>query len=167
VSRNFPDDTSWQNSVKFSKITARYFFKQYVWVVLASGFKVSIVEKIYERWSKNPTNFSVIRHPLKRKAIEKTSKNYVQRFNELKSKKTESEKLEYLSTLPHIGDITKYHLAKNLGIEVAKPDVHLQRLMKKFGFKDVQEMCKVIQKKFHHKISVIDIVLWRYAEQGN
>ncbi len=165
VSKNFPEDISWQNTVKFAKITPKYFFEQYVWVVLASGFKVSIVQKIYEKWSKNPNDFSTIRHPLKNKAIKKTSKNYRRLFKELKSKKTNDERLEYLGTLPHIGNITKYHLAKNLGIDVAKPDVHLQRLMKKFGFNDVQQMCNVIKRKFRHKVSVIDIVLWRYAEQ--
>ncbi len=165
VSENFPEDISWQNSVKFANITPKYFFEQYVWVVLVSGFKASIVQKIYEKWSKNPKKFSAIRHPLKKKAIKKTSENYRRLFNELKTKKTNSERLEYLVTLPHIGNITKYHLAKNLGIDVAKPDVHLERIMKKFGFDDVQEMCNVIKKKTRHKISVIDIVLWRYAEQ--
>ncbi|MEM3172755.1 MAG: hypothetical protein QXE82_04360, partial [Candidatus Nitrosotenuis sp.] len=113
VSENFPDDVNWRNEAKFSKITPREFFNEYVWVVLASGFKVSIVEKIYEKWRKNPEKFSAIRHPLKRRAIEKTSKNYRILFKELKSKKTDSERLDYLYTLPHIGAVTKYHLAQN------------------------------------------------------
>lgn len=167
MTKNFPEEVEWQNSVKFSKTTPKYFFEQYVWVVLASGFKESIVQKIYDKWKKNPKDFSTIRHHLKRKAIESTSRRYRLLFSELRSKKTNYDRVEYLATLPYVGKITKYHLAKNLGIDVAKPDVHLQRLMKRFWFADVQQMCESIRKKTHHRISVIDIVLWRYAEQGH
>jgi len=38
------------------------------------------------------------------------------------------EVLVYLQTYPFIGNITKYHLAKNLGFDVVKPDRHLVRL---------------------------------------
>jgi hypothetical protein len=36
--------------------------------------------------------------------------------------------LGVLQSLPYIGPVTCYHLAKNIGLQVAKPDHHLTRL---------------------------------------
>jgi hypothetical protein len=38
------------------------------------------------------------------------------------------ERLEYLGSLPWIGAITKYHAARNFGVDCVKPDIHLTRL---------------------------------------
>src|SRR3546814_12142360 len=38
------------------------------------------------------------------------------------------DKIQYCRSIPWIGDITCYHLAKNFGAQVAKPDVHLVRV---------------------------------------
>ena len=38
------------------------------------------------------------------------------------------ERLNYLQTLPHIGKITANHLARNLGEDVVKYDIWIQRL---------------------------------------
>lgn len=74
----------------------------------------------------------------------------------------------YLETLPWIGKITKYHLARNLGIDVAKPDRHLMRLSEKFGFASVQEMCENISRKTGDRIGLVDLILWRDANlQGS
>ncbi len=72
-------------------------------------------------------------------------------------------KIIYLGSLPFIGDITKYHLARNLGIDVAKPDRHLTRLAKIFHYDDVQEMCKYLSDKTGDRIGTVDVVLWRYC----
>src|SRR3546814_11244849 len=38
------------------------------------------------------------------------------------------DKIQYFRSIPWIGDITCYHLAKHFGAQVAKPDVHLVRV---------------------------------------
>ena len=71
-----------------------------------------------------------------------------------------------METLPWIGPITKYHLARNLGIDVAKPDRHLVRLAKRFGYNEstgVQQMCEELAERTRDRIGVVDVVLWRYA----
>ncbi|MCL4328727.1 MAG: hypothetical protein M1410_04010 [Candidatus Thermoplasmatota archaeon] len=70
---------------------------------------------------------------------------------------------ETLREFPYIGPVTYYHLAKNIGIPVAKPDRHLSRLASRSGFRDVQEFCEFLSRKTGDRIQVIDIVLWRYA----
>ena len=42
-------------------------------------------------------------------------------------------KIKYLETLPHIGKITANHLARNLGIDVVKYDIWIQRLGVMYG----------------------------------
>jgi len=71
-------------------------------------------------------------------------------------------------TLPFIGPVTVQHLAKNLGVEAAKPDRHLTRLADRFGYETVQEMCSAISGRTGDSLSVTDLVLWRFEEQlGN
>jgi endonuclease III len=49
--------------------------------------------------------------------------------------RVEADAVSELEKLPYIGAVTKFHLAKNLGLDVAKPDRHLVRVAKRFGYK--------------------------------
>jgi thermostable 8-oxoguanine DNA glycosylase len=87
-------------------------------------------------------------------------------------------KLDYLLTLPHIGLITRNHLARNLGEDLAKYDIWIQRLGVKWsGRKDLikkinnskldEAVKKVCDKMFVYlmretglPIGYIDLVLW-------
>jgi hypothetical protein len=71
-----------------------------------------------------------------------------------------------LRKLPFIGPITVWHLAKNLGFRVAKPDRHLARLSGSLGFADAHELCQAVSKSVCEGINVVDLVLWRYAADG-
>jgi hypothetical protein len=82
-------------------------------------------------------------------------------FESLKSRILEDPVPE-LSTLPHIGPVTAWHLAKNLGFDAAKPDRHLVRLCHRLGFADVHELCGTIAAVTGQRVAVVDIVLWRY-----
>jgi hypothetical protein len=68
-----------------------------------------------------------------------------------------------LRKLPFIGPVTRYHLAKNLGIDVVKPDRHLTRLATTLGFRSAENMCTVIGRAVGEPAAVVDIVLWRYC----
>jgi len=62
-----------------------------------------------------------------------------------------------------LGPITSIHLAKNLGCDLVKPDRHLVRIAKVLGCSDPIELCSLIASQTGEKLSVIDVVLWRYA----
>jgi len=79
--------------------------------------------------------------------------------------KDTNDKVEYVASLPMMGPITKYHLARNIGIDCAKPDRHLQRLAARFGYSDVQTMCGEIAKKSGYRIGTVDLILWRFCEK--
>jgi hypothetical protein len=70
------------------------------------------------------------------------------------------DKITYLQTLPHIGPVIKFHLAKNLGIDGAKPDRHLERIARHYGT-DTFALCDSLAKQVHLKKNTVDYVLWR------
>jgi hypothetical protein len=78
-------------------------------------------------------------------------------------KKIKSGGVEFLRTFAFIGPVTSYHLAKNIGLDVVKPDRHLVRLSQAAGFSSPKELCQVISDTTGDSLAVVDIVLWRYA----
>ena len=135
------------------------FFIEYVWCVLNAGMKEQIARKIFENFMEN-LDLNKIKHLGKRRAIQRAMIEHEQWFENLQ--KT-PDKINFLESLPWIGPITKYHLARNIGIDTVKPDRHLVRLAKEYGFSSPNELCKAIQKTIPEKLGVIDVILWRYC----
>ena len=75
------------------------------------------------------------------------------------------DKLEWCASLPWIGGITKYHSAKNLGADTAKPDVHLRRLAAVHGT-DVQALCEDLAERTGYRVATVDVLLWRACAEG-
>jgi hypothetical protein len=75
------------------------------------------------------------------------------------------DKLAFCESLPWIGGITKYHLAKNFGADVAKPDVHLQRLADREGC-TAQQLCERLAAETGLRVAAVDTVLWRACADG-
>ncbi len=161
IEKGYTNEIDIVNTRRFKDTTARDFLSQYCYVVINAGMRNQVAEKIYQKLCKEGSD--TIGHEGKRKAIKTMSISYDSQFEKLKNCKTLEEKLEFLSNLKWIGDITKYHLARNLGIDCAKPDRHLERLKVKYGFKDVQVMCKFIAEKTNERIGTVDVILWRYS----
>lgn len=94
------------------------------------------------------------------------------------------DKLKYLSKLPHIGKITANHLARNLGENVVKYDIWIQRLGVVYGGNSTlsqfidngklnPEIKKSCDEMFAHlscetglPIGYIDVVLWKACQLG-
>jgi hypothetical protein len=71
-----------------------------------------------------------------------------------------------LRRFPFIGPVTAKHLAKNLGLDVAKPDRHLMRASARFGFRDPDQLCAAIAAVRSEPIKVVDLVIWRFLASG-
>ncbi len=69
----------------------------------------------------------------------------------------------YLRQLPYMGPATSLHLAKNLGFQEVKPDRHLTRLAAALGYTRPMSMCAEIAAIVGDKLSVVDLIIWRYA----
>jgi hypothetical protein len=77
----------------------------------------------------------------------------------------EAEALEYLESFPFVGRVTRYHLARNCGFDVVKPDRHLVRLALALGYSGfdcpdalVREMSDLVGERK----GMIDYVLWQW-----
>ncbi|WP_421070265.1 hypothetical protein [Pelotomaculum propionicicum] len=75
---------------------------------------------------------------------------------------SENEVLSYLETYPFIGSVTKYHLARNCGMDVVKPDVHLVRLTDYLGYESPDALVSEIVGFTGLRKGLIDFVLWRF-----
>ena len=73
--------------------------------------------------------------------------------------------MAYLESIPWIGGITKYHLAKNLGFDCCKPDRHLVRISKEYNTSP-EELCKRISEATGDRVATVDLVIWRVANLG-
>lgn len=160
IDKGYERELMWINRIP-NPVDKDLFFKEFSWVVINSGMKNSVAEKIFKNfWDKSAPDFSAINHPNKNKALKKVFERldfYFLHFTKSKNK------LMYLKSLPHIGDITKYHLARNLGLNYAKPDRHLVRISNLFEHTNVQELCKKLSILTDDPIGLVDLVLWRFA----
>ena len=118
------------------RFSADEFATMCVYVILAGGFSQktakrihkNIMEYIYKNGANFDALFQIFHNKNKVSAICKIWENRTGLCNGFYNCATDSEKLIYLSKLPHIGKITANHLGRNLGIDVVKYDVWIRRL---------------------------------------
>lgn len=179
--KGFSDEIEWQDSVSLECLAENIFLQEYAWVVLASGMREAVVRRKFhliaqcfycwdsaERISRHAEScvgaaLQVFHHEGKMRAIAFTAGSIAVRgFTGFRSD-LNSQPLETLRTLPYIGPVTQYHLAKNIGLNVAKPDRHLSRISNLFGFPTAESFCRNVAADTGAKISVVDLVFWRFA----
>ena len=181
----YEEEIMWQSSLNFEQINENFFIKELAWVILSSGMKEQIIRgkfmKISEcffNWKsaskivKNKKDcfrraITVFNNPRKISAIIKSAEIIDKKGFEKIKEMIKNNPIDSLLIFPFIGNTTAYHLAKNIGICVAKPDRHLVRIANKEGFKDVQEFCQKISELSGDSIPVVDIVFWRFANLHN
>lgn len=80
---------------------------------------------------------------------------------------SEAEALNYFKSYPFIGDITKYHIARNVGFDVVKPDRHLVRIAEFLNYSSPNELVQGIANITRERKGFIDYILWQWlAWQG-
>lgn len=139
------------------------FFKQYLWVVLNAGMRYQVAVQIYHRIL-SAFHFSypietAFKNKKKTDAILLIANNKKYYWQEYQNAK---DKLSFLESLPFIGSITKYHLARNLGLNCCKPDRHLVRIANQHSTTP-EKLCRSISDISGDMIGVVDVVLWRAA----
>jgi len=152
-------------------LNAEEFAEECIYVILAGGFRQKIAKKkfgeimhfIYGGGKICEANLlSIFGNANKIRAIVKVWNNRESYRNGFYELKNETEKLSYLAKLPHIGEITKNHIARNLGINVVKHDVWIQRLETVLGSK----MFAQIERDTKLNRGYIDVVLWKACQTG-
>lgn len=158
-----------------------------IYVILAGGFSQVTAKKIYQKIMESLREFGADYNRLielfnnknKVSAICKIWENRAEICNKYYTLKSLDDRLAYLQKLPHIGKITANHLARNLGEDVVKYDIWIQRLGCVFVGKklpidnaklspDVKCACDDM---FAHLVAqtglprgYIDVVLWKSCQ---
>ncbi|MDR2269102.1 MAG: hypothetical protein LBD94_02865 [Rickettsiales bacterium] len=167
------------------------FARQAVYVVLAGGFSQKTAKKIHAKimdalragTNDYPSLRAIFNNKNKINAIIKlweNRKKYRDGYYNLAGAPLES-KLAYLSGLPHIGKITANHLARNLGENIAKYDIWIQRLAaggtpeenlidNKDLNPEIRNLCDDMFAKLERATGLprgyIDVVLWKACQNG-
>jgi hypothetical protein len=157
------------------------FLRELAWVILCGGMAESVVRKVFpaitesfldwrsaeeiaERSSECIGSAAVhFRHEKKIEAIASSARIVHLRSFSVIHENILRDPLGSLMEFPFIGPTTVFHLAKNIGVLVAKPDRHLTRLASANGFDDVQAFCGRISVFLGEDIRKVDSVLWRFA----
>lgn len=173
--------------------TAEEFAKEVFYVICVAGFKQATAKKMCQKVidyidvNQIPIFDDLIKiygNVNKVNAIIKVWNNREDLHKNFYQLSTPEEKLDFLSKLPHIGNITKYHIARNLGINFVKYDIWIQRLgvalygdleyAKKVSNSKlnpkIKEMCDKmffdLEMQINEKTGYIDVVLWKACQQG-
>lgn len=183
VDSGWADEIDWQDDLDFQAVTESDFLRETAWVVLSAGMaerviqvKFPMITEAFCGWS-SADAIVEDRRAVRRKALGvfnheakigsileiawTVSKAGFPRMKECIA----HEREQFLAKLPYVGPVTALHLAKNLGLDVAKPDRHLVRIAEAAGYDSAAALCSRIADIVGDRVSVVDLVLWRFATQ--
>jgi len=167
IQAGYENEVTWAETVGPPKDSWN-FFAEYAYVVVNSGMKNQVAQQVWQRIKKalllNGECKTAFGHPGKSAAIQKAFLNREILFKEY-LKQPDDQKLAWLEKLPWIGSITKYHLGKNLGMDLCKPDRHLVRIAESYMMTPL-ELCFTLARVTGDHIGTVDYVLWRSANLG-
>lgn len=181
LTHGFGQELESQRSVSPVSLTESRLLREAAWVILGCGLSARVVAARFHHLSsafldwrsaaeiaadaqacrcRALKHFS---HPGKIDAILVfTSHVTAHSFDQVRSR-VMSDPIGYLSQFPYFGPATSLHLAKNIGLQVAKPDRHLVRLAHATGYTNPAHLCADISRSTGDPVAVVDLVLWRYA----
>jgi len=182
---NYTAELDWANGINaetFKNIKSQRFLTEYCWVIYVSGFKVSTVESIFpdlkeafkgfdiqalSRMRSIKPALQVFNNERKAESFAKGSKGIAEEGFSSFKKRLKKEGVDMLGRLPGIGPITKYHLAKNIGlVDEAKPDIWLVRAAEASNT-SVNELVEFLSKKYSMSRHAVDVVLWRHGADNS
>ena len=177
----FQDEISWQSALCFEDLDESTFLREIAWVILTCGMKEAIIRNRFEDISQCFFQWSSAQKIISNREKCQTAAlkifnneqkivailNAADRVNSIGFKtikrKIRSNPITFLQSFDYIGPVTVFHLAKNIGLPVAKPDRHLVRIAQQENFCDVQSFCGEISRLSGDSVPVVDIVFWRFA----
>jgi hypothetical protein len=168
VDLGFGEEIEWQETA-VPPTSAEDLALEVIYVICASGMRQQTARLVYDRivdaMSQGKAAGAVFGHALKCRAIEAIWRDRFDVFESYQRAPSPEDQLTVLRSLDHIGPITVWHLAKNFGIDVAKPDRHLMRLAAAEECTP-QELCERLASATGDRIATVDLVLWRACNLG-
>lgn len=149
------------------------FYEEYCYCVVASGFRGAVAAKLAHQLAACNGDYDecikIFKNQVKVRAICKCYEKLSETYPEVKDT---WKRPEDLTQLPYIGNITCYHLARNIGIQsCVKPDLHLMRLIEnlfggKKSEKEVQRIISELAKENNVEPGIADFCLWVYLSHN-
>jgi len=179
--KGYAGEVEWQDLRSPEEIDERTFLREAAWVVLASGMRETVIRNLFDTFShaffdwQSAKQISENRRRVRRDAMQvfghsgkvdaiiSLADHVTTNGIACIAERLRQEGSEYLTQFPYLGPATSCHLAKNLGLEIAKPDRHLVRIAAASGCDSVRAMCTLIATCVGDRIAVVDLVIWRFA----
>ena len=181
LARGYSWEIEWQANRSLDTLEESEFLGEYAWVVLNSGMREAVVrsrfpgvaaafchwrsasEIVAESQRCRAAALKHFAHAAKVDAIVRTAAKIADEGFRVIRAVIAAQGVDYLECLPYLGPVTKFHLGKNIGLDVAKPDRHLSRLCSDLGYSSASELCSILSTATGDSVSVVDSVVWRYA----
>ncbi len=180
VEGGFAHEIVWQASVGLTEPTHRSFMQEAAWVVLSAGMRESVIRSLFGRLGRALFDFdpsplaadqhgaraaalAVFGHERKIDAILKIAVTVGGMGEDALRTILRADSEAFLCSLPYVGPVTWRHLAKNLGLPIAKPDRHMIRVAEATARPSVDALCDEIAGWLGEPVPVVDVVLWRWS----
>ena len=181
IDRGFADEIDWQDELILERVTENDFLREASWVIISSGMSEYVVRKIFPDISRafldwqsaiairnhkascRKNALSCFGHRGKVDSIIFLASYVADRGFKAVRDSAKVNGIDFLMRFPYLGPATAAHLAKNIGIPIVKQDRHLKRISRLLGYSNPHDMCNAIAKTIDEKVSVIDLVFWRFA----
>lgn len=179
--RGYADEWEWAQTVQPPQ-DATSFAQEAIWVICCSGFKEQRARvtqgRVMAALDRGESARNVFPVSGKGRAIDtlwQSQDAYFREFSELLcTEATPEEVVAWVGTLPYVGGkILRYHFAKNLGVDCAKPDRWICRLAGvpestpvDAAFAAAMALCRPIAEATGDRVATVDLVLWRACNLG-
>ncbi|MFB3921989.1 MAG: hypothetical protein ACE145_09715 [Terriglobia bacterium] len=181
LASGYGSEIVWQKGVRIEALTETDLLRECAWVILSAGMREAVVRKKFPYVGQAFCDWTsareivrnrdqcirsalvYFRNERKMEAIACTAQIISTKGFTALREEISNDPLVALQQFPYIGPVTSYHMAKNIGLAYAKPDRHLCRLATLAGYERAADLCSAISDYIGDPVSVVDIVLWRYA----
>lgn len=176
VDESYPEQLDYYRDISLESLTPHSFWSEYIWCVYTSGFNASVVSKkfkdlmnAYGPWDFKQPDRRVKEKVLKIFANKRKCDAILRTRSWLRSMGWDRFREDFIASpetlghLPFIGSVTRYHLARNIGVDCVKPDLHLVRLAEFFSMEEPSSLCEFLAGLSGERLGVVDYVLWCYC----
>jgi hypothetical protein len=183
IRQGFSQELDWQYKISIVDLRENDFLREAAWVILSSGMSERVIRSKFDDISRaffdwgsaqviaanarecKAKAFHYFGHASKLDAIVDIASHVDREGFASVVESVIDRGVDYLKQFSFLGPATSYHLAKNIGLPVAKPDRHLTRIAATLGYQCVQKLCTDIALATDEPLPIIDLVLWRFSAQ--
>lgn len=172
----------WRSPATLRPQTPDDLARKIIWVILCAGRNYksakTLESKIFAAIKQNKRVYEIFGFKDKANAIEgvwSEREYYYSSLNSILEYDDVDKLLNWCISIPYIGKITKYHLAKNLGANLVKPDIWLCRLA---GISDDSKLpvnqkfsacmtlVQSLARETEDNLAAVDSLLWLACVKG-